>query len=111
MYRPTVRYDNTFKGYVDDVFAVTKLDRNQILRAALFVAAHTPEFRALLHSYRIGEGNIPIPSWSLSDNHLWRQQSKGESTDDTRVKSERRDGSLPTERIRAVGGAITYTGN
>ncbi len=36
MYRPTVRYDDVFKEYIDSLFHATHLDRNQIIRAALF---------------------------------------------------------------------------
>lgn len=72
MYRPTVRYDDVFKEYVDAVFGATDLDRNQIIRAALFVAAHTPEFRSLLQSYREGDKNIPVPPWSKQDDHYWK---------------------------------------
>lgn len=36
MYRPTVRYAQPFREYVDNLFQVTHLDRNQIFRLALY---------------------------------------------------------------------------
>ncbi|WP_085522862.1 hypothetical protein [Tuberibacillus sp. Marseille-P3662] len=36
MYRPTVKYHDVYKRYVDQVSQVTSLDRNQIIRLALF---------------------------------------------------------------------------
>ena len=44
MYRPTVRYDDIYRTYVDRLFKATKLDRNQILRCALFAAAYNHQF-------------------------------------------------------------------
>ncbi len=52
VYRPTVRYAPVFRNYVDAVFHATTLDRNQIIRAALFTAAHTKEFQMLLRQYQ-----------------------------------------------------------
>lgn len=141
MYRPTIRYDDVFKTYVDDVFKTTSMDRNQIIRAALFVAAHTPEFRALLHNYRVTEQNIPVPSWTMKDDYYWKgQATKGECTDDSRQQeftplcedtgriehsgsngrpnvdttvrtSTGRVGEVSTERIPVTNGAIIFTAN
>jgi hypothetical protein len=131
LYRPTVRYDDVFKAYVDDVFGVTTLDRNQIIRAALFIAAHTPEFRSLLHSYRNGEQNIPVPSWSLKEDGYWKGQTvstKGEVANDIQMgdgrrgravesmgsvdrTTEGRTGEISTEVIPATNGAFVFTAN
>jgi hypothetical protein len=48
MYRPTVRYADCYQQYVDKVFQSTHLDRNQIIRAALFTAAYSEEFLKLM---------------------------------------------------------------
>jgi len=45
LYRPTVRYDDLFKTYVDQVFKSTTLDRNQIIRLALFSAPFNKLFQ------------------------------------------------------------------
>lgn len=87
MYRPTVRYSDEYKKYVDSVFHATTLDRNQILRMALFVAAHTNEFNSIVINYKKGDVPPPSPTWSLSDQSLWMEsnpkaQGKGETSSD-----------------------------
>ena len=74
MYRPTVRYDDVFKTYVDDLFHATHLDRNQIIRAALFAAAHTREFYDLLRPYLRGDVPTPLPLWRLNQDGYWLEQ-------------------------------------
>jgi len=74
VYRPTVRYAPVFRDYVNDVFKETHLDRNQIIRLALFVAAHTKEFRDVLTDYKKKDVLLPSPSWRLSDHHYWLEQ-------------------------------------
>jgi len=74
VYRPTVRYAPVFRDYVDDVFKATHLDRNQIIRLALFVATYTKEFRDILMDYKKKDVSLPLPSWRLSDHHYWLEQ-------------------------------------
>ena len=72
MYRPTVRYPDVFKDYVDALFSKTKLDRNQIFRLALFAAAHSREFHAILKKYSFGDVPLPPPEWTLNDDACWK---------------------------------------
>jgi hypothetical protein len=74
VYRPTVRYAPAFRDYVDSVFQATTLDRNQIIRAALFAAAHTKEFYDILIDYKKEDVPLPCPKWRLSDHHYWLEQ-------------------------------------
>ncbi|WP_238802880.1 hypothetical protein [Anoxybacillus sp. LAT_26] len=74
VYRPTVRYAPVFRDYVDAVFHATTLDRNQIIRAALFTAAHTKEFQMLLRQYQKKDVPLPSPSWTMTDHQLWVEQ-------------------------------------
>jgi len=60
MYRPTVRYDDIFREYVDSLFHATNLDCNQILRAAFFAAAHSEKFQNLLQPHQ--KKDVPLPS-------------------------------------------------
>lgn len=71
MYRPTVRYNDIFRDYVDGVFKSTSLDRNQIFRLALFAAAHSDNFQSVLEKYKKKDVPIPHPNWSTSDNGFW----------------------------------------
>ncbi|OCA87271.1 hypothetical protein [Pseudobacillus wudalianchiensis] len=75
VYRPTVRYHSTFKKYVDELFQATHLDRNQIVRAALFAAAHSKEFQSILHSNKKKDVPLPRPNWSMNQAVLWREQN------------------------------------
>jgi hypothetical protein len=75
VYRPTIRYDEVFRTHVDALFHATHLDRNQIIRAALFTAVHSKEFHDLIKPYQRGDVPLPSPLWSLEQNSLWLQQS------------------------------------
>lgn len=73
-YRPTVRYNNIYRTYVDALFKTTTLDRNQIIRCALFAAAYNNRFLELMSHYK--KGDVPLPSslWQDSDHKLWLEQ-------------------------------------
>ncbi|AIE61730.1 hypothetical protein [Bacillus methanolicus] len=75
MYRPTVRYADVYKQYVDSLFHATTLDRNQIIRAALFTAAHSKEFLNLMYTNKKKDVNLPSPSWKLEQSELWKEQN------------------------------------
>jgi hypothetical protein len=74
VYRPTVRYAPVFRDYVNSVFHATTLDRNQIIRAALFTAAHSKEFHDMLKQYQKKDVPLPRPKWGLSDHQFWLEQ-------------------------------------
>ncbi|OLS34182.1 hypothetical protein BTR22_19020 [Alkalihalophilus pseudofirmus] len=78
MYRPTVRYDDVYKQYVDQIFQATTLDRNQIIRAALFNAAHSNLFLELLKPYKRSDVPLPSPLWRASDHRIWLEQNPTE---------------------------------
>jgi hypothetical protein len=69
VYRPTVRYDDSFKEYVDGLFVATTLDRNQIMRLALFLLGHTREGKDVLTSFATSP--LPQPNWELNSTVLW----------------------------------------
>jgi hypothetical protein len=64
VYRPTVRYAPEFREYVDAVFRATTLDRNQIIRAALFAAAYSKEFQDILLKFK--RKDVPLPLFFAS---------------------------------------------
>ncbi len=72
MYRPTVRYPDAFKDYVDNLFRNTKLDRNQIFRLALFAAAHSEVFHDILRKHSFNDVPLPSPEWELADELCWK---------------------------------------
>ncbi|MBY0214772.1 hypothetical protein [Priestia aryabhattai] len=73
-YRPTVRYHSIYRTYVDSLFQATKLDRNQIMRCALFTAAHNPVFLALMNQYKMSDVPLPSSPWQPSSHQLWMEQ-------------------------------------
>ncbi|MDF2792066.1 MAG: hypothetical protein K0S80_5168 [Neobacillus sp.] len=129
MYRPTVRYDDVYKTYVDDLFHSTHLDRNQIIRAALFAAAHSKEFLDVIQSHKKGGVPTPSPPWMLHQHGYWMEQCPNLKVEEGDVdaisggtedkinpgiverREERRLESVPgRERaipIRTAGGGIT----
>lgn len=54
----SISYSDIYKGYVESVFKPTELDRNQIIRLALFVAAHTSEYKTYLEKYKFPD--VPL---------------------------------------------------
>jgi hypothetical protein len=94
MYRPTVRYDDIFREYVDTLFHATNLDRNQIIRAALFAAAHSKEFRNLLEPYKKKDVPLPSPLWKLEQQCFWLEQ---------RPQLKRLDGEINDVKIKNGG--------
>ena len=75
VYRPTVRYADVFKTYVDELFKATTLDRNQIIRAALFSSVFSREFQQIIKSYKKKDVPLPSPLWSLEHHELWLEQN------------------------------------
>jgi len=74
MYRPTVRYNNVYRTYVNELFNATILDRNQIFRLALFTAAYNPRFIEILEQHQRKDVPLPSPKWSHSMHHIWLEQ-------------------------------------
>ncbi|ARK32106.1 hypothetical protein [Halalkalibacter krulwichiae] len=71
MYRPTVRYDDLYKDYVTNLETATHLNRTQVIRAALFIAGHTQEFKNLMDPYLKRGHSFPDPLWEADENGLW----------------------------------------
>ncbi|PWA05484.1 hypothetical protein DCC39_18025 [Pueribacillus theae] len=74
MYRPTVRYDDVYKKYVNDVFHATNLDRNQIIRLALFLLPHTKEGQEFLSQHLKKDFSLPSARWMVNDGWLWMER-------------------------------------
>lgn len=100
-YRPTVRYHSIYRTYVDSLFQATELDRNQIMRCALFTAAHNPHFLKLMNEYKTSDVPLPSPLWSHSAHQIWLEQEPiieekgGEEHDDI----ERKRTSTNTSKV------------
>ncbi|MCM2534543.1 hypothetical protein NDK43_22095 [Neobacillus pocheonensis] len=85
-YRPTVRYPDVYKDYVEKIFKVTTLDRNQIIRLALFVAAHSVEYKAILKKYQTADVPLPRPDWGKDEERCWKDQNYIKKADSEPIK-------------------------
>lgn len=76
VYRPTVRFDDSYKGYVEELFHATHLDRNQIHRLALFLLGFTHEGKEILEHFKKPDVTLPSPPWkSIGDYGVWLEQT------------------------------------
>ncbi|MEY9870487.1 hypothetical protein ABIE66_005993 [Peribacillus sp. B2I2] len=75
VYRPTVRYPDVYKNYIENVYKVTDLDRNQIIRLALFIAAHSKEYKSILQKHKIADVPLPCPHWGRDEESCWKDQN------------------------------------
>lgn len=75
VYRPTVRYPDIYKDYVDAVYKATTLDRNQIIRLALFASAHSAAFNNILKKHKTGDVPLPSPEWGIDEERYWMDQN------------------------------------
>lgn len=72
LYRPTVRYDEVFRDYVEQVNKTTILDCNQIFRLALFIAAHSDDFKQIIAEYKKEDvTGLPVPGWEVWEDGYW----------------------------------------
>lgn len=74
MYRPTVRYPDIYKEFVNELFCLTGLDRNKIIRCCMFTAIYNPEFIRIIETYKHKDVPLPSPKWALTEDHLWLEQ-------------------------------------
>lgn len=74
-YRPTVRYPYVYKDYINELYKITSLDRNQIIRLALFVSAHSKEYNDILRKYQTTDVPLPCPAWRMDEEKCWQEQS------------------------------------
>jgi len=75
VYRPTVRYPDVYKNYIENVYKATDLDRNQIIRLALFVAAHSEEYKGILQKHKMADVPLPCPDWGRNEEGYWKDQN------------------------------------
>lgn len=72
VYRPTVRYDPIYQEYVNRLFHATRLDRNEIIRLALFSAPLSALFRSKIEVHLKDGQDFPKAPWASQDKHLWK---------------------------------------
>jgi hypothetical protein len=107
MYRPTVRYHDIFRDYINSLFHATHLDRNQLIRGALFAAAQSKEFQALLKPYQKKDVPLPFSLWKAEQHRFWLEQSPGILGEGGDVNANNdRAGALNTNSGTAEGRTI-----
>lgn len=85
-YRPTVRYPDIYKDYIESLFRATELDRNQIIRLALFAAAHSDLYKAILKEHQLDDVPLPCPEWTMDEEGCWKEQNYIKKQDKGRFK-------------------------
>jgi dsDNA-binding SOS-regulon protein len=75
VYRPSVRYADAYQKYVQELDETTHLDRNQIIRLALFLASHSDEYQSILKKYKKPDTTLPQPHWGRDEDDLWKKQN------------------------------------
>lgn len=132
-YRPTVRYDERFRSYVDDLYHATTLDRNQIMRLALFLLGYTKEGEETLKQFlKKDRTSLPSPNWRRNHMEVWKEKTireplEGETSDgdvqeikpviiDMRgegrlvqgndMEGSKRESSQPPREIRKIGKGV-----
>lgn len=75
VYRPTVRYPDVYEKYIKQLDEATHLDRNQLIRLALFISAHSNEYRAILESYKKADSLLPQADWRKDEDECWKNQN------------------------------------
>ncbi|MEC1744092.1 hypothetical protein [Schinkia azotoformans] len=90
VWRPALRCDSSFKDYIESLRKVTSLDKNQIMRAMMFVAAHSEDFKFVISEYKKeGVTSLPVPSWNPWEDEHWLNQTHTKK--DTGVTSKNLD--------------------
>lgn len=100
MYRmPTVRCDDAFGEYINDIYQSTHLDKNQIVRLALFTAPFNAAFVTQLKKHIKPGASLPSSDWEVFEHGYWMDQTY-------QVKEEEGDANEKNEndsRGRAAG--------
>lgn len=103
MWRPALRCDSVYRDYINSLHESTSLDKNQIMRLMMFVAAHSDEFYQILKEYqRDGVTKLTVAPWRSWEDALWLNQTYQQKRGDTTPES------LDTQRftLKGNGGVI-----
>lgn len=80
MYEPKIRCADAYREYIDRLYKATKLDRNQIVRLAMFCAPFSGLFQSKIEGRHLKDGQtLPPASWNQKQDGIWLTQS-GEFT-------------------------------
>lgn len=111
MYRPTIRCSDVYRTYFDELFHATTLDRNQIMRCAMFSAAYNPLFLELMNHYKRSDVPLPSPLWKDSHHELWMEQDivlkeEGGRQDDVNQRKKSPSNTYETSRTSGAHESI-----
>lgn len=88
VWRPALRCDSSFKNYIDSLNQVTSLDKNQIMRLMIFIAAHSGEFKQIIAEYKKADvTKMPGPEWEIWEDGYWLKQTYPSKKNDVILKS------------------------
>jgi len=105
--------DDCFKDWIEDVVKVTGLDRNQIIRLALFSAPFSAVFVAQINERKKYDVNLPPPPWKReSGGGAWRsstwkkEEREGDVNEFQRVQRNDSGGGNEEERRTGETSAV-----
>ncbi len=88
VWRPALRCDSSFKDYIDSLYKVTSLDKNQIMRMMMFVSAHSEDFKFVISEYKKdGVTSLPSPKWETWEDAYWLNQTYKSKSGDVTPKT------------------------
>ncbi|GAF14943.1 hypothetical protein JCM19046_3493 [Bacillus sp. JCM 19046] len=87
MYRPTLRCDESYRDYLNKLFQATTLDRNQLIRAAIFYASNNDGFKQMLKPYT-KTSSLPAPPWTINNHAVWLEQTLDNRAEGRDVSNE-----------------------
>lgn len=73
MYKPTVRMNDIFREYVNDLFHATDLDRNQIIRMLVMTAPASKIFYSKINAHLKPDTQLPDEPWKMHEDNLWQE--------------------------------------
>jgi len=106
MYKPTVRMSDCYRGWLDDMVKYTRLDKNQLIRLALFHAPYNKDFITEVEiASRRNSGALPRPAWTKRDRQIWKEQS---AEPEQRQRWEMPKSTVPNmQQMQTAGGGIS----
>ncbi|MGJ9381822.1 hypothetical protein [Salipaludibacillus sp. CF4.18] len=105
MYRPTIRMDDAFKEWLEQVAKETGFNVNQLIRLAIFSAPFSAVFTAQLQKASETDVSLSPPPWDrLSDGGPWRwkEWKREEKGVDVYAESEQEGTEIVIESVRNV---------
>ncbi|MEC1726910.1 hypothetical protein P9E34_19555 [Schinkia azotoformans] len=103
IWRPTLRCDSAYRDYIEALYQVTSLDKNQIMRMMMFVSAHSEDFKFVISEYKKdGVTSLPYPEWETWEDAYWIKQTYKKISSDVTLTTI----DIPMFTVKGNGSGI-----